>query len=39
MMERIAAITGGNAYHAPDGQQLREIYRRIALTFGTVLTE
>jgi Mg-chelatase subunit ChlD len=39
MMEQIAEITGGNSYHAPDGEQLREIYRRIALTFGTVLTE
>ena len=39
LMQQIAQITGGTSYHAPDGDSLREIYRRIALTFGTVLTE
>jgi Ca-activated chloride channel homolog len=39
LMQRVAEISGGTTYHAPDGQSLREIYRRIALTFGTVLTE
>ncbi len=38
-MQQVADITGGNVYNAPDGEALREIYRKIALTFGTVLTE
>jgi Ca-activated chloride channel homolog len=39
LMQQVAQITGGTTYHAPDGDSLRDIYRRIALTFGTVLTE
>ncbi|MCH5375245.1 MAG: VWA domain-containing protein [Planctomycetes bacterium] len=39
LMEQVADITGGHAYHAPDGETLKEIYRKIAMTFGTVLTE
>jgi hypothetical protein len=39
LMQRVAELSGGSTYHAPDGQSLRDIYRRIALTFGTVLTE
>jgi Ca-activated chloride channel homolog len=38
-MEEVARITGGRAYYAPDGEMLQDIFRQIALTFGTVLTE
>ncbi|KLU07160.1 hypothetical protein RISK_000961 [Rhodopirellula islandica] len=38
-MQDVARIGGGRHFHATDGAQLREIYREIALTLGTVLTE
>ena len=38
-MREVAAIGGGNHYHADDGDDLREIYRDIALTLTTVMTE
>ncbi|MCC9657469.1 vWA domain-containing protein [Rhodopirellula halodulae] len=38
-MREVATIGGGRHFHATNGEQLREIYREIALTLGTVLTE
>jgi Mg-chelatase subunit ChlD len=38
-MRQVAAITGGTFNHAPNGQALIDIYREIALTLLTTLTE
>ncbi|MEL7336730.1 MAG: vWA domain-containing protein, partial [Planctomycetota bacterium] len=38
-MEQVAAIGGGRSYHAEDGDQLRDVYREIALTLSTIITE
>lgn len=38
-MLTIAEMTGGTYHHAPDNAALLEIYRNIALMFGTMLTE
>lgn len=38
-MQMVAEITGGNHYHAPDAQTLREIFREIALTLPIVFTD
>jgi len=38
-MLTVAEITGGNHYHAPDAQTLREIFREIALTLPIVFTD
>jgi len=38
-MQDVARIGGGRHFHATNGDQLRDIYREIALTLGTVLTE
>lgn len=38
-MQEVASIGGGRHYHANDGTQLREIYREIALTLSTMMTE
>jgi Mg-chelatase subunit ChlD len=38
-MIEVAAIGGGRHYHAEDGSQLREIYREIALTLSTLMTQ
>ena len=38
-MEDIALLTGGTFNHAPNGARLIEIYREIALTLATQLTE
>ncbi len=38
-MSEIAQIGGGNHYHALTGAELREIYREIALTLSTIMTE
>lgn len=38
-MQDVARIGGGRHFHATDGDQLRDVYREIALTLGTVLTE
>jgi Mg-chelatase subunit ChlD len=38
-MQNIAAIGGGRYYHADSGTQLADIYREIALTLSTMLTE
>ncbi len=38
-MEEVARIGGGRHYHADNGDQLREIYREIALTLSTMITE
>lgn len=38
-MKAVAAAAGGQHFHAPDGTQLREIFREIAATLPVVLTE
>lgn len=38
-MIEVADIGGGRHFHAATGQQLREIYREIALTLSTMMTE
>jgi len=38
-MRQIATIGGGKHFHANNGEQLREIYREIALTLNTIMTE
>ncbi|MCA9175269.1 MAG: VWA domain-containing protein [Planctomycetales bacterium] len=38
-MQRVASITGGTFNHAPDGDALIEIYREIAFTLVTQLTD
>ncbi len=38
-MTQIATIGSGRHFHAVDGDQLREIYREIALTLSTMITE
>lgn len=38
-MQQIADIGGGRFFAATNGQQLREIYREIALTLSTMITE
>lgn len=38
-MQTVAQITGGTFHHAPDGEALKEIYRNIALMFGTMLIQ
>jgi uncharacterized protein YegL len=35
----VAAIGGGRHFHAETGEQLRQIYRQIALTLSTMITE
>ncbi len=35
----VAAATGGNHYHAPDAQALKDAFRQIALTLPVVLTD
>lgn len=38
-MREVATIGGGRHYHAENGLQLREIYREIALTLSTMMTQ
>jgi Mg-chelatase subunit ChlD len=38
-MQEVASIGGGRHYHADNGLQLREIYREIALTLSTMITQ
>jgi uncharacterized protein YegL len=38
-MQEVARITGGSFHHAPDGETLKQIYREVALTLRTILTE
>jgi uncharacterized protein YegL len=38
-MQEVASIGGGRHYHAEDGTQLRQIYREIALTLSTMMTQ
>ena len=38
-MERVAWITGGTYNHAPNGEALKRIYRDIALTLATQLSD
>ena len=38
-MKEVAAIGGGRHYHADNGSELRAVYREIALTLSTMLTE
>ena len=38
-MQEVAQIGGGRHFHALTGDQLREIYREIALSLSTVMTE
>ncbi|TWU40719.1 von Willebrand factor type A domain protein [Novipirellula artificiosorum] len=38
-MREVATIGGGKHYHAASGAELREIYREIALTLSTMMTE
>lgn len=38
-MREVADIGGGRHYHALTGAELQEVYREIALTLGTVLTD
>ncbi|MEM9365874.1 MAG: vWA domain-containing protein [Planctomycetota bacterium] len=38
-MREVAQIGGGNHFHADTGLELREVYREIALTLGTVITD
>lgn len=38
-MQQVAAIGGGRFYHADDGNDLERIYREIALTLATMMTE
>lgn len=38
-MRQVAALTGGTFNHAPDGDALIDIYREIALTLLTQLTQ
>ena len=38
-MRQIADLTGGQFHHAPNGAELRRIYREIALTLQTQLTD
>ncbi|TWU62925.1 vWA domain-containing protein [Crateriforma conspicua] len=38
-MREVATIGGGNHYHADNGLQLEQIYREIALTLSTMITE
>ncbi|QDT13304.1 VWA domain-containing protein [Stieleria marina] len=38
-MREVAQIGGGQHFHALTGEQLRDIYREIALTLSTVMTE
>jgi uncharacterized protein YegL len=38
-MQEVATIGGGNHYHALTGAQLQQIYREIALTLSTMMTE
>lgn len=38
-MREVASIGGGRHYHAEDGLQLQQIYREIALTLSTMMTQ
>jgi Mg-chelatase subunit ChlD len=38
-MAEVARIGGGRHYHADNGVQLKEIYREIALTLSTIMTQ
>jgi len=38
-MAQVAGIGGGRHYHADNGIQLKEIYREIALTLSTIMTQ
>lgn len=38
-MQEVAQIGGGRHFHAENGAQLREVYREIALTLSTMITE
>lgn len=38
-MQEVATIGGGKHFHADSGLELEQVYREIALTLGTVLTE
>lgn len=38
-MQEVATIGGGRHYHALTGDELRDIYREIALTLSTLMTE
>jgi len=38
-MQKIAAIGKGRAFHAADGIELNNVFRELALTLSTVITE
>ena len=38
-MEEIARIGGGRHFHADNGLELEEVYRQIALTLSTMMTQ
>jgi len=38
-MREVAQIGGGRHYHADNGLELEEIYREIALTLSTIMTQ
>lgn len=38
-MREVAAIGGGRHFHADDGFELRDVYREVALTLSTMMTE
>jgi len=38
-MREVAEIGNGRYYHADNGNELREVYREIALTLGTIITD
>jgi len=38
-MTEVATIGNGRYYHADNGEELREVYREIALTLGTIITD
>ncbi|MEM1226041.1 MAG: vWA domain-containing protein [Planctomycetota bacterium] len=38
-MQQVAALGGGRYFHADTGLQLVEVYKEIALTLGTIMTE
>jgi Ca-activated chloride channel family protein len=39
LMAQVAAIGGGNHYHAPDAQALTQVFSTIAKTLPAVLTQ
>ena len=38
-MEEVAAIGGGRHFHADNGLELEQVYREIALTLSTMMTQ